>query len=76
VPPAAPGPSLPPKVKICCISSVAEARIAIEAGADALAIIDQHAQCRTNTLQPVDHAPHGKLDRRKTAEFFSALNIQ
>src|SRR5215468_3515076 len=32
-------PSCVPRVKICCISSVAEARMAIEAGASALGLV-------------------------------------
>lgn len=87
-----------PFVKVCCIASVDEARIAIECGASALgfvsampsgpgpiaealiaeiavtvpppvatflltclqdaeSIIEQHARCRTNTIQLVDHVP-------------------
>ena len=93
-----------PFVKICCIASVAEAELAIAAGASALglvsampsgpgvitdaliaeiaarvpppiatflltsrqdadAIVEQHAQCRTTTLQLVDHVATPELIR-------------
>ncbi len=96
------------RIKICCISSVEEALLAIAAGASALglvsampsgpgvidevliaeiaarvppgigtflltslqaadAIIAQHQTCRTNTLQLVDHVPHGELSRLRRA---------
>ncbi len=93
-----------PFVKVCCISSVEEARLAVASGASALGlvsampsgpgviadaliaeiaatvpppvatflltsrqdadgIVEQHAQCRTSTLQLVDHVPHDELRR-------------
>lgn len=94
--------TLPPRVKICCISSIAEARLAIACGASALglvshmpsgpgviadaliaeiadavpppiatflltslrsadAIAQQHAACRTSTLQLVDAVKPSEL---------------
>lgn len=94
--------TLPPRVKICCISSIAEARLAIACGASALglvshmpsgpgviadaliaeiadavpppiatflltslrsadAIAQQHAACRTSTLQLVDAVKSSEL---------------
>jgi phosphoribosylanthranilate isomerase len=91
-------------VKVCCISSFAEAGMAVDAGAhalglvsampsgpgvieddeiaaiaarvaapvetflltsrqDAASIIEQHAVCRTTTLQLVDHVAHDELRR-------------
>ncbi len=35
------GPTLRPRVKICCISSLAEARMAIQCGADALGLVSK-----------------------------------
>ncbi|MDP2360890.1 MAG: phosphoribosylanthranilate isomerase [bacterium] len=93
-----------PRIKICCISSVDEARQAIALGADALglvsympsgpgvipeeliaeiaaavpptvatflltsrreadAIVEQHARCRTSTIQLVDAVEEGELAR-------------
>jgi phosphoribosylanthranilate isomerase len=95
---------LPPRVKVCCISSLDEAALAIRHGASALglvswmpsgpgviddaqiaaiaaavpppvasflltartqadAIAEQHAACRTTTLQLVDHVPPEELRR-------------
>lgn len=97
-----------PRVKICCIASLEEARLAISAGASALglvsampsgpgvisdqliaeiaravpppiatflltsrqeasAILEQHALCRTTTLQLVDHVPHAELKKLRAA---------
>jgi phosphoribosylanthranilate isomerase len=97
-----------PFVKICCIASFDEARLAIHAGAlalgfvskmpsgpgvipdaliadiaaripppiasflltalqDADAIIEQHQQCRTTTLQLVDLVPHAELRKLRKA---------
>lgn len=96
-----------PRVKICCISSLDEANLAISAGADALglvssmpsgpgvidegtiaaiasrvppaiatflltaltdadAIAEQHARCRTSTIQLVDHVDPSELGRLRT----------
>ena len=92
------------KVKICCIMSVGEARLAVAAGASALGLVsampsgpgvideatiarivaavapptetflltarrtadaigEQHARCRTTTIQLVDQLPHAELRR-------------
>ena len=92
------------KVKICCIMSVGEARLAVAAGACALGLVsampsgpgvideatiariaaavapptetflltahrtadaigEQHARCRTTTIQLVDQLPHAELRR-------------
>ena len=97
-----------PFVKICCISSIEEARLAVAGGAsalglvsampsgpgviadeliaqiaatvappvatflltsrrDAASIIEQHRQCRTTTLQLVDHVPLAELRQLRAA---------
>lgn len=100
--------SYPPRVKICCISSIDEAQLAIHHGASALglvsrmpsgpgviadeliaeiaasvpppvstflltalcdadAIVDQHAVCRTSTIQLVDAVEPRELQRLRRA---------
>lgn len=97
-----------PFVKICCVASVDEARLAVRCGASALglvsampsgpgviddaliatiaatvpppvatflltcrqqadAIVEQHRQCATSTVQLVDHVPHDELRRLRRA---------
>lgn len=93
-----------PRLKVCCIGSLDEARLAVAVGAEAIGLVsampsgpgviaesaiagiaaaappgietflltsrtdaasiaEQHARCRTTTLQLVDHVPHDALAR-------------
>ena len=106
-----------PRVKICCISSISEAKLAIQHGASALglvsempsgpgvisneliaeivssvpppistflltslceadAVIQQHAICKTSTLQLVDHvAPNELLKLRKNLPHIKLVQV-